>query len=104
MRDIRCNPKHDPISAKRKSIAGKFRLNYFVYSLFKHVTKKFVPSFQTVKMRKIQLSADDFEMFDREVGPGEYEFFKHHNGAFKRMWSEQVLAASLIDSSSTELS
>ena len=42
------------------------------------------------KMRKIVLTANDFEMFDTEIGSVEFEFFHKHKDAFKRMWVEQV--------------
>ncbi|CAH1265407.1 Hypp3177 [Branchiostoma lanceolatum] len=40
-------------------------------------------------MRKVQLTAYDFGMFDCDISPTEYDFFLKHKGAFKRMWSDQ---------------
>ncbi|XP_078678884.1 uncharacterized protein LOC144914646 isoform X2 [Branchiostoma floridae x Branchiostoma belcheri] len=40
-------------------------------------------------MRKVQLTAYDFGMFDCDISPTEYDFFIKHKGAFKRMWSDQ---------------
>ena len=41
-------------------------------------------------MRKIQLTSNDFEMFDTDIGISEFEYLQQHKGAFKRMWEEQV--------------
>ena len=42
------------------------------------------------RMRKLWLSKEDFELFHNEIGPFEFEFFRTHMDAFKRMWREQV--------------
>lgn len=41
-------------------------------------------------MRKLWLSKEDFELFHQEIGPFDFEFFRTHMDAFKRMWREQV--------------
>lgn len=41
-------------------------------------------------MRKLWLSKEDFELFHHEIGPFDFEFFRTHMDAFKRMWREQV--------------
>lgn len=41
-------------------------------------------------MRKVWLNWEDFELFHTDITPFDYEFFRTHNGAFKRMWQEQV--------------
>ncbi len=41
-------------------------------------------------MRKVYLSREDFELFHQDITPLEFEFFRTHAGAFKRMWQEQV--------------
>ena len=41
-------------------------------------------------MRKVWLNREDFELFHTDITPFDYEFFRTHNGAFKRMWQEQV--------------
>jgi len=42
-------------------------------------------------MRKVWLNREDFGLFHQDITPYEYEFFRAHAGAFKRMWQEQVL-------------
>ena len=42
------------------------------------------------KMRKVILTANDFEMFDTEISSVEFEFYQKHRDAFPRMWKEQV--------------
>ena len=41
-------------------------------------------------MRLIYFTKDDFELFHADITPLDYEFFRSHFGAFKRMLSEQV--------------
>ena len=41
-------------------------------------------------MRKVWLNREDFGLFHQDITPYEYEFFRAHSGAFKRMWQEQV--------------
>jgi len=41
-------------------------------------------------MRKVWLNREDFGLFHQDITPFEYEFFRAHSGAFKRMWQEQV--------------
>ena len=43
-----------------------------------------------LQMRKLWLSKEDFELFHHEIGPFDFEFFRTHMDAFKRMWREQV--------------
>ncbi|KAK3102240.1 hypothetical protein FSP39_009846 [Pinctada imbricata] len=40
-------------------------------------------------MRKIRLSDTDFEFFDYEVQPSEFQFFQKHKEAFLCMWKDQ---------------
>lgn len=40
-------------------------------------------------MRLIYFTKDDFELFHADITPLDYEFFRSHFGAFKRMLSEQ---------------
>ena len=47
-------------------------------------------------MRKVVLSDSDFNMFDRDLGQDEYDFYCRHKDAFKRMWMEQVLVMEKI--------
>jgi hypothetical protein len=42
-------------------------------------------------MRDIVLSLADFDLFDQDLSPSDYEFFKKHTGAFKRMLEDQVM-------------
>ena len=41
-------------------------------------------------MRRVWLPREDFGMFHQDISPYEFEFFRSHAGAFKRMWHEQV--------------
>ena len=41
-------------------------------------------------MRRVWLFKEDFGLFHQDITPQEYEFFRTHAGAFKRMWHEQV--------------
>ena len=43
-------------------------------------------------MRRVWLLKEDFGLFHQDITPQEYEFFRTHVGAFKRMWHEQVRA------------
>lgn len=45
---------------------------------------------QDGEMRKVWLNREDFGLFHQDITPYEYEFFRAHAGAFKRMWQEQV--------------
>ncbi|CAI8017390.1 POC1 centriolar protein homolog A [Geodia barretti] len=40
-------------------------------------------------MRRVWLPREDFGMFHQDISPYEFEFFRSHAGAFKRMWHEQ---------------
>ena len=42
-------------------------------------------------MRRVVLLREDFAMFHQDITPHDYEFFRTHSGAFKRMWQEQVM-------------
>ena len=41
-------------------------------------------------MRKLWLLREDYELFQQEINPYEFEFFRNHLGTFKRMWADQV--------------
>ena len=41
-------------------------------------------------MRRVWLPREDFGLFHQDISPYEFEFFRSHAGAFKRMWHEQV--------------
>ena len=41
-------------------------------------------------MRRVWLPREDFGLFHQDISPYEFEFFRSHSGAFKRMWHEQV--------------
>lgn len=43
-----------------------------------------------LKMRRVEIIRGDFPLFHQEINPSEYEFFRTHSAAFKRMWQEQV--------------
>ena len=47
-------------------------------------------------MRRVEITRGDYHLFDHEIGPVEYEFFRTHTAAFKRMWQEQVTNNILI--------
>lgn len=42
--------------------------------------------------RQVSIRATDFDLFDQDLSPSDYEFFKKHTGAFKRMLEDQVRA------------
>lgn len=48
------------------------------------------------KMRKVVLQKEDFAMFHQDITPTDYEFYRTHSGAFKRMWQEQVSACLMV--------
>jgi len=41
-------------------------------------------------MRKLWLLKEDYELFQQEINPHEFIFFRNHIGTFKRMWEDQV--------------
>ena len=45
---------------------------------------------QCLMMRRIHIGKGDFALFHQDINPIDYEFFRNHTGAFKRMWAEQV--------------
>ncbi len=45
-----------------------------------------------VIMRRVEITRGDYLLFDHEIGPVDYEFFRTHTAAFKRMWQEQVIS------------
>ena len=44
-----------------------------------------------IKMRNVLFSSTDFEFFDPDITPQDYEFFQKHKGAFKSLLEDQVL-------------
>ena len=44
-----------------------------------------------IKMRNVPFSSTDFELFDPDLTPQDYEFFQKHKGAFKSLLEDQVL-------------
>lgn len=44
-----------------------------------------------VNMRNVLFSPTDFELFDPDITPQDYEFFHKHKGAFKSLLEDQVL-------------
>ena len=44
-----------------------------------------------IKMRNVLFSSRDFELFDTDITPQDYEFFQKHKGAFKTLLEDQVL-------------
>lgn len=44
-----------------------------------------------VKMRNVVFTSTDFELFDPDITPQDYEFFQKHKGAFKGLLEDQVL-------------
>lgn len=41
-------------------------------------------------MRRVPIARGDFALFHSDINPIDFEFFRTHAGAFKRMWNEQV--------------
>ena len=41
-------------------------------------------------MRRVEIIRGDFPLFHQDINPLDYEFFRNHSAAFKRMWNEQV--------------
>ncbi|XP_011406684.1 PREDICTED: uncharacterized protein LOC100634258 [Amphimedon queenslandica] len=41
-------------------------------------------------MRRIHIGKGDFALFHQDINAFDYEFFRNHSGAFKRMWGEQT--------------
>ena len=44
-----------------------------------------------IKMRNVLFSSTDFELFDSDLTPQDYEFFQKHKGAFKSFLEDQVM-------------
>ena len=42
--------------------------------------------------RKVSITTADFDLFDQDLTPNDYDFFKKHTGTFKRMLEDQVRA------------
>ncbi|KXJ28849.1 axoneme-associated protein mst101(2) [Exaiptasia diaphana] len=40
-------------------------------------------------MREVSFRTSDFDLFGQDMSPADYEFFKKHSGAFKRMMEDQ---------------
>ena len=47
-------------------------------------------------MRRVWLAREDFGLFHQDISPLEFEFYRSHAGAFKRMWHEQVHVRVLV--------
>lgn len=43
------------------------------------------------KMRDVPFSSTDFELFNPDLTPQDYEFFQKHKGAFKSLLEDQVM-------------
>ena len=41
-------------------------------------------------MRNVVINSSDFELFDPDITPQDYEFFQKHKGAFKGLLEDQV--------------
>ena len=48
-------------------------------------------AYGNIKMRNVQFTSWDFELFESEITFEDYEFFTKHEGAFKAMLEDQVL-------------
>lgn len=43
------------------------------------------------KMRNVLFSSSDFELFDPDITPQDYEFYQKHKDALKSLLEDQVL-------------
>ena len=65
--------------------------NYFIIIIYFRREKSAQSAYSSVlEMRRVWLFKEDFGLFHQDITPQEYEFFRTHAGAFKRMWHEQV--------------
>ena len=48
-------------------------------------------AYGNIKMRNVQFTSWDFELFESDITFEDFEFFTKHEGAFKAMLADQVL-------------